>query len=81
MKYYLLILSLLILSNCAHKLNNDPNEIEFITSDIDRFWDTIDNYEGDLSIALNENYIKPGTKGLMEFIPLFVCRVRMVIIF
>ena len=69
MQNLFIIISLLIFSNCALKLNSDPNEIEIITSDIDRFWDTVDNYEGDLSIALDENYIKPGTKGLRDFIP------------
>ena len=69
MQKFLLSILLLVLISCASNLNSNPDEIEIITSDIDRFWNTVDNYEGDLSLALEENYIKPGTEGLKDFIP------------
>ena len=68
MQKFLLSTFFLFIS-CASNLNSNPDEIEIITSDLDRFWDTVDNYEGDLSVALEENYIKPGTEGLKDFIP------------
>ena len=64
----LLIIALLIVG-CASKLNTNPDDIQVITSDIDRFWSTVDNYEGDLSNALDKEYIKKGTNGLKDFIP------------
>ena len=63
-----LIIALLIVG-CASKLNTNPDDIQVITSDIDRFWSTVDNYEGDLSNALDKEYIKKGTNGLKDFIP------------
>ena len=69
MKYLLFITTFFLFIGCASNLNSNPEEIDIITTDIDRFWNTVDNYDGDLSVALEENYIKPGTAGLKDFIP------------
>ncbi|SVD86691.1 uncharacterized protein METZ01_LOCUS439545, partial [marine metagenome] len=63
------LIILLLIVGCGSRLNTNPNEIQIITSDIDRFWSTVDNYEGDLSNALDKEYIKQGTNGLKDFIP------------
>ena len=63
------LIILLLIVGCASKLNTNPDDIQVISSDIDRFWSTIDNYEGDLSNALDKEYIKKGTNGLKDFIP------------
>ena len=57
----------LLISGCASKLNTNPDDIQVITSDIDRFWSTVDNYEGELSVALDKEYIEKGTDGLKDF--------------
>ena len=62
----LLIIALLFVG-CASKLNTNPDDIQVITSDIDRFWSTVDNYEGELSVALDKEYIEKGTDGLKDF--------------
>ena len=62
-----LILSILLIVGCASKLNTNPDDIQVITSDIDRFWSTVDNYEGELSVALDKEYIEKGTDGLKDF--------------
>ena len=64
-----LLLLVLFIVGCTGRLNTNPDEIQIITSDIDRFWSTVDNYEGDLSNALDKEYIKQGTNGLKNFIP------------
>ena len=56
------LIILLLIVGCSKKLNTNPDNIQVITSDIDRFWSTVDNYEGELSIALDKEYIKKGTK-------------------
>ena len=63
------LIILLLIVGCASKLNTNPDDVQVITSDIDRFWSTVDNYEGDLSNALDKEYIKKGTNGLKDFIP------------
>ena len=60
---------LLLIVGCGSKLNTNPDDIQVITSDIDRFWSTVDNYEGELSVALDKFYIEKGTDGLKDFIP------------
>ena len=62
-----LILLSLIIIGCASKLNTNPDDVQVITSDIDRFWSTVDNYEGELSVALDKEYIEKGTEGLKDF--------------
>ena len=64
-----IILLSLIIVGCASKLNTNPDDVQVITSDIDRFWSTVDNYEGELSVALDKFYIEKGTDGLKDFIP------------
>ena len=63
----LILLSILLIVGCASKLNTNPDDIQVITSDIDRFWSTVDNYEGELSVALDKEYIEKGTDGLKDF--------------
>ena len=63
----LILLSILFIVGCASKLNTNPDDIQVITSDIDRFWSTVDNYEGELSVALDKEYIEKGTDGLKDF--------------
>jgi len=63
----LILLSILLIVGCANKLNTNPDDIQVITSDIDRFWSTVDNYEGELSVALDKEYIEKGTDGLKDF--------------
>ena len=63
------LIILLLIVGCGSRLNTNPDEIQIITSDIDRFWSTVDNYEGDLSNALDKEYINKGTNGLKDFIP------------
>ena len=63
----LILLSILLIVGCASKLNTNPDDIQVITSDIDRFWSAVDNYEGELSVALDKEYIEKGTDGLKDF--------------
>ena len=63
----IILLSIILIFGCAIKLNTNPDDIQVITSDIDRFWFTVDNYEGELSLALEQNYIEKGTNGLKDF--------------
>ena len=63
----LILLSILLIVGCANKLNTNPDDIQVITSDIDRFWSAVDNYEGELSVALDKEYIEKGTDGLKDF--------------
>ena len=56
------LIILLLIVGCGSRLNTNPDEIQIITSDIDRFWSTVDNYEGDLSKALDKEYIKQTNK-------------------
>jgi len=63
----LILLSILFIFGCASKLNTNPDDIQVITSDIDRFWSTVDNYEGELSVALDKEYFEKGTDGLKDF--------------
>jgi len=63
----LILLSILFIVWCGSKLNTNPDDIQVITSDIDRFWSTVDNYEGELSVALDKEYIEKGTDGLKDF--------------
>ena len=62
-----LLTILLLIVGCGSKLNTNPDDIQVITSDIDRFWSTVDNYEGELSVALDKEYIEKGTDGLKDF--------------
>ena len=61
------LIILLLIVGCGSKLNTNPDDIQVITSDIDRFWSTVDNYEGELSVALDKEYIEKGTDGLKDF--------------
>ena len=65
----ILLIVLVLIAGCASKLNTNPEDVQVITSDIDRFWSTVDNYEGELSVALDKFYIEKGTDGLKDFIP------------
>ena len=38
------LIILLLIVGCGSKLNTNPDGIQVITSDIDRFWSTVDNY-------------------------------------
>lgn len=55
--------------------DNDITEPQFVTSDIDLFWDVFDEYEGNLSEAIiRDDYINKGTVGLQDFAALKTLR-------
>src|SRR3989442_14331163 len=69
------LLLVLATSGAAQRRSADPDSVRIVTSDIDNFWRAYDRLarhptHEDSVRSLAEQYFKPASPGLSEFIPL-----------